>query len=69
MDTQNPLKYLKELFLEVTVMKIGTIKSIWRYPVKGMSGERVQSCALDAGGLKGDRIWALQDVQRREIQS
>jgi len=50
-------------------MKIGTVESIWRYPVKGMAGESLQNCDLDAGGLKGDRIWALQDVQRREIQS
>lgn len=69
MDIRNRLKYLKELFLKVIVMKIGTIKSIWRYPVKGMSGERVQSCVFDAGGVKGDRIWTLQDVQRQEIQN
>ena len=50
-------------------MKIGTIASIWRYPVKGMAGERLQSCELDSEGLKGDRVWAVQDVQRKEIQS
>jgi uncharacterized protein YcbX len=50
-------------------MKIGTVESIWRYPVKGMAGESLQNGDLDAGGLKGDRIWALRDVQRREIQS
>lgn len=50
-------------------MKVGTVESIWRYPVKGMAGERLQRCDLDAGGLKGDRIWAVQDVQRGEIQS
>lgn len=50
-------------------MIIGTVGSIWRYPVKGMAGERLQRCELDADGLKGDRIWAVQDVQRQEIQS
>ena len=50
-------------------MKIGTIDSIWRYPVKGMAGETLQSCAIDSRGLKGDRIWAVQDVLRKEIQS
>lgn len=50
-------------------MKVGTVESIWRYPVKGMAGESVERCELDAGGLKGDRIWAVQDVQRQEIQS
>lgn len=50
-------------------MKIGTIDSIWRYPVKGMAGEPLQSCDIDSRGLKGDRIWAVQDTQRKEIQS
>lgn len=50
-------------------MKVGTVDSIWRYPVKGMAGERLQRCELDADGLKGDRVWAVQDVQRQEIQS
>lgn len=50
-------------------MKIGVVGSIWRYPVKGMAGESLQSCELDTDGLKGDRIWAVQDVRRQEIQS
>lgn len=50
-------------------MKIGTIEAIWRYPIKGMAGEKLNHCELDAAGLKGDRIWAVQDVQRQEIQS
>ena len=50
-------------------MKVGTIQSIWRYPVKGMAGELLRSCWLDANGLEGDRLWAVQDVKRQEIQS
>ncbi|UTF58962.1 MOSC domain-containing protein [Gilvimarinus sp. DA14] len=50
-------------------MRIGTIQSIWRYPVKGMAGESVSQCRLDATGLQGDRQWAVQDIKRREIQS
>jgi uncharacterized protein YcbX len=49
--------------------KVGTIKEIWRYPVKGMAGESLQSCGLGEKGLNGDRIWALRDTARREIQS
>ena len=49
--------------------KVGTIKEIWRYPVKGMAGEPVEQCAIGPAGLKGDRVWALRDVKRREIQS
>lgn len=49
--------------------KVGTIKEIWRYPVKGMGGERIASCALNELGLEGDRRWAMRDMTRDEIQS
>ena len=49
--------------------KVGTIKAIWRYPVKGMAGETVEQCEIGPAGLKGDRVWALRDVERQEIQS
>lgn len=48
---------------------IGRIKELWRYPVKAMAGESVDACLLSAGGLAGDRQWALRDEARREIQS
>lgn len=49
--------------------KVGTIKEIWRYPVKGMAGENLQAGTLEKTGLSGDRIWALRDTVRQEIQS
>lgn len=49
--------------------KLGRIKSIWRYPVKGMAGESLGTGYLDERGVQGDRLWAVQDVQRQEIQS
>lgn len=49
--------------------QVGVIQSIWRYPVKGMAGESMPRCPLDVRGLEGDRIWAVQDVARQEIQS
>lgn len=51
------------------MIKVGTIKQIWRYPVKGMMGEQIQECAVGPTGFEGDRIWALRDVIRKEIQS
>lgn len=51
------------------MVKVGTIKEIWRYPVKGMAGEPLQQCHLSKQGLAGDRIWAVRDVLRQEIQS
>ena len=48
-------------------MIIGKIKEIWRYPVKSMSGERLDRCAVGALGIPGDRGWALRDEQTGEI--
>jgi MOSC domain-containing protein len=48
---------------------VGKIREIWRYPVKGMAGESLESCTLGEKGLKGDRTWALRDQARKEIQS
>lgn len=50
-------------------MKIGIVESLWRYPVKGMAGEHLDSVKVDSSGLKGDRIWAVQDIKRQELQS
>jgi len=49
--------------------KVGRIKEIWRYPVKGMAGELMDESALGGKGLAGDRIWALRDSARKELQS
>ncbi|MFW5454346.1 MOSC domain-containing protein [Thioalkalivibrio sulfidiphilus] len=51
------------------MIKVGRIGEIWRYPVKGMAGERLEDCALGERGLEGDRIWALRDEAREEVQS
>jgi uncharacterized protein YcbX len=37
------------------------VVEIWRYPVKSMAGERLDSCAVVETGLEGDRRWALVD--------
>ncbi|HAC44902.1 MAG TPA: Fe-S protein, partial [Chloroflexi bacterium] len=41
----------------------GTVAEIWRYPVKSMAGERLESCLVAETGLEGDRRWALVDGQ------
>lgn len=38
------------------------IEQIWRYPVKSMGGELVESVSADVDGLQGDRVWAVQDA-------
>src|SRR5688500_12572991 len=36
-----------------------TIVELWRYPVKSMQGERVESVALDASGFTADRRFGV----------
>jgi len=48
-------------------MHIGTIKEMWRYPVKSMAGERLESCAIESLGIPADRGWALRDETTGEI--
>ncbi len=39
--------------------KIGTVASLWRYPIKSMGGERVSSVYAAPRGLRGDRRLAF----------
>lgn len=38
-----------------------TIRSIWRYPVKSMGGEKLSEATIATDGLAGDRAYALVD--------
>ncbi|MCM0613026.1 MOSC domain-containing protein [Marinobacter sediminum] len=51
------------------MIEIGTVSSVWRYPVKGMAGESLTKADIGSMGVSGDRILAVQDVARQEIQS
>lgn len=53
--------------LAVLIMLIGTIKQIWRYPVKSMAGETIPDCKVGSLGIPGDRGWAFRDEKTREI--
>jgi hypothetical protein len=48
---------------------IGTVKEIWRYPVKSMRGERLDQCMISGKGLTGDRGWTVRDDTVKEIRS
>ncbi len=50
-------------------MLLGTVRQIWRYPVKSMGGERVDAAEVTGNGLAGDRCWAVLDGVTREICS
>ena len=38
------------------------VLELWRYPVKSLQGERLETAAIGPGGIEGDRQWALFDV-------
>ena len=39
------------------------VLELWRYPVKSLQGERLESAMVTAGGLEGDRRFAIFDVE------
>lgn len=45
------------------------VAELWRYPVKSMAGERLDSLAFDARRARGDRLWAVRDLERDVIAS
>jgi uncharacterized protein len=44
-----------------TQPQIGAVVSLWRYPVKSMMGEELQTAQVRDHGLLGDRAYALVD--------
>lgn len=47
--------------------RIGRISGLWRYPVKSLAGEALESATIETSGLVGDRAWALKDRDTAEI--
>ena len=47
--------------------KIGTVKALWRFPVKSMQGEELGELHITSRGVVGDRAWALRDLQNMRI--
>jgi uncharacterized protein YcbX len=41
--------------------ELGTVASLWRYPVKSMMGEELNAAEVTERGLLGDRAYALVD--------
>jgi hypothetical protein len=46
--------------------KIGTVESLWRYPVKGMRGEELSEAFMGFSGFYGDRCYAVRDDNGRK---
>ncbi|MXW57309.1 MAG: MOSC domain-containing protein [Acidimicrobiia bacterium] len=46
-----------------------SISELWRYPVKSMGGERVESLELRTSAVVGDRRWAVRSIETGKIAS
>ena len=40
---------------------------LWRYPVKSLQGERLESAVVAQDGLVGDRLWGIRDERTGRI--
>jgi uncharacterized protein YcbX len=52
-----------------TAKAAGTVVSIWRYPVKSMLGEELNSSYVTERGVVGDRSYALIDQETGKVAS
>jgi uncharacterized protein YcbX len=48
---------------------LGSVVSLWRYPVKSMMGEEVNASEVTKGGLLGDRLYAVIDSSDGKVAS
>jgi uncharacterized protein YcbX len=48
---------------------VGTVAELWRFPVKSMQGERLESARIDDRGIEGDRRWALIDLATGKLMT
>jgi uncharacterized protein YcbX len=49
--------------------QLGTVVSLWRYPVKSMMGEELNAAEVDDRGLLGDRAYAVLDRSDGKVAS
>jgi uncharacterized protein len=48
---------------------VGTIQTLWRFPVKSMLGEELEVADLREGGIVGDRAFAIRDRETGKVAS
>ena len=47
----------------------GTVKALWRYPVKSMAGTKLDEAVITEGGILGDRAYAVIDQTSGRVGS
>lgn len=53
----------------MAVASIGSVVSLWRYPVKSMMGEELNASEVTERGLLGDRVYGLLDPSTGKVVS
>jgi hypothetical protein len=48
---------------------VGTVRTLWRFPVKSMLGEQVDVVEVGGGGVVGDRGYAVRDRETGKVAS
>jgi uncharacterized protein len=48
---------------------VGSVASLWRYPVKSMLGEELGASDVDERGMLGDRVYAIVDRATGKVAS
>src|SRR5262249_57281137 len=54
---------------DITQSQVGSLVSLWRYPVKSMQGEELNAADVTERGLLGDRASALVDAADGKVVS
>jgi uncharacterized protein len=48
---------------------VGTVRELWRFPVKSMLGEELEAVDLSEGGIIADRAYAVRDRETGKFAS
>jgi len=59
----------EEVMAQSAEETIGSVVSLWRYPVKSMMGEELNAAEVSERGLQGDRAYALVDSSDGKVAS
>jgi uncharacterized protein YcbX len=51
----------------MTQQDVGRLAEVWVFPVKSMAGALLEEADVVAGGLDGDRSWAVVDAEGRPV--
>lgn len=53
----------------VPAASLGTVRGLFRYPVKSMGGESLDRCPVDQAGLAGDRHFGVVEAETGRVAS